>query len=254
MSKEMENYLGSVVLPEYEPTHHRQEFRRELLDEMERRRQMAAQRKPLVIAGALIALVCVSVLAIAGVVFREYIFKGRNEDGAYLFTTKPTSNAASNAVAISSNDPNFTIDVEQTKKALEEIDLLRQQDQRELLKVIETEVEGEVNRVYIYKYVLADGREQTMGERNPDEAWSKEAGSVDLTKEVWALRKAGEGVLLSPKEEEVNGKTFTFERYRFTLKDGREVIHSVGTPSSTAKPAAPTVRRSTWGKVKDQVK
>ena len=156
-------------------------------------------------------------------------------------------------MVIGSNDPNFTIDVEQTKRDLEEMDLLRQQGQRELMMIIETEVEGEVNRMYDYKYVLADGRERTMGEGDPDEAWSEKAGSVD-PKEVWALRRAGEGVLLSPKEEEVNGRMFTFERYRFTLKDGREVIHSVGTPSSTAKPAAPTVRPSTWGKVKDQVK
>lgn len=68
-----------------------------------------------------------------------------------------------------------------------------------------------------------------MGENDPDEEVSEKAWSVDV-KEVWELRRAGKGEFLDPEEEEVKAKVFVFERYKITLEDGREVIHSIGVP------------------------
>ena len=241
MDREIEEYLRGVHLPEYKSPRYeqdRQESRREILDKMERRQQMASRKKTLRIICVLAALVCVSALVIAGTASRKWLFKG-TENGAYVFTTQPEKTQKdgkeiynARTSMIMSNDPDFTMspsDIEQAQRDLEETDLLRQQDKRELVKVIETEVEGEVGRTYIYKYVLADGREDTVGENDPDEEVSRKVLSLDV-KEIFTLRKEGKGDLLDPKEVEVKGKIFIFERYRITLSDGTEIIHSIGVP------------------------
>ena len=206
---------------------------------------MVSRKKALRIVYVLAALVCISALAIAGATYRKWHFKGK-EDGVYIFTaeTEETEKdgkkvcvarsvmivrSTKDKDGVSVPDADFTINVEQTEKDLEEIDLLRQQDKRELLRVIETEVDSEVGRTYSYKYVLADGRESTMGENDPDEEISEKVMQVDV-KEIWELQHAGKGELLDPAEKEVKGKTFIFERRKLTLDDGREVILSIGTP------------------------
>ena len=43
------------------------------------------------------------------------------------------------------------------------------------------------------------------------------------------IEKKGE--LLGTEEREIEGRTFTFSRYKFKLSDGRELIGSEGEPS-----------------------
>jgi hypothetical protein len=241
MDKKMEEYLKNLALPEYESPEHQQELRHKLLDEMKRRNQMASRKRTLRIIYVLAALVCISAIAIAGVKYRKWRFEGK-EDGADVFaaddgakhsvsstvvTTKIAADGKTQVVS-SSPDPDFTIDVEQKKKDLEEMDILSQQGKREVVKVIKTEVEDESFEVYIYKYVLADGREETVADSPPGRIPEK-GSSVDIN-EVYKLRMTGKGELLEPEEREVEGRVFTFERQKVTLSDGREVIHSIGTP------------------------
>lgn len=241
MNSEFEQDLANASPPEYENPRHRELLRTQLLGEFERRRQMTARRKRLAIVYCVVALVGVSTFVVAHPVLREYVFKGK-KDGFYIFTPKALeppkvvvkdgqrmASRTHTQVYITSDDPNFKIDVDRTRQDLEEIDWLRGQGRRELMKVHETEVEGEANRTYIYKYALSDGRFKTMGESNPDETFSMKAAKAK-PKEVLELRRSGAGELLAPKEEALDGRMFTFERYRLILKDGTEVIHSVGVP------------------------
>lgn len=235
MDKDMEKYLGNVCLPEYETSQHRQELRQELIKEIERRRQMAPRRKVLRVVYILAALVCVSAIAIAGATYRKWIFRGE-EDGTYTFTPEPEKGQRdSESVAVMSSDPNFTMspsEIEQTRRDIEEMDALQQEGKRELVKILETELDGEAARTYIYKYVLSDGREKTVGANNPDnpeEEIPQKILSLDR-REISILLREGKGELLEPEEEEISGKVFVFERYRLKLSDGNEIIRSIGVP------------------------
>jgi hypothetical protein len=254
MDKHMEKYLNNVILPEYESPEHQQELRRNLLNEMERRRKMASRKRTLRMVYILAALLCIAALAVAGVKYRKYRFVGK-EDGVYEFASEDDHGVAVSVYTMTSTlitdedgniyefsteskpDPDFTIDVEQKKKDLEEIDVLRQQNKRELVGVIETQVEDQVGRTYRYKYVLADGRETTMSEGDPEERKElkdlEKLLSVDV-KEVWKLRRERKGELLEPEEKEIKGKTFVFKRFKTTLSNGLEVIHSIGVPKERA--------------------
>ena len=191
-------------------------------------------------------------------------------------------------------DPNHTIDVEQKIRDLEEIDLLRQQDARELVGVVETEVNGHLHRTFRFKYVLADGRETTIGESDPDKedrrspeqiekdfeeiAHLREQGERELVRvidtqvegdlhrvcvykyvladgreltvggeadpeflnfeqilEVGRLRLLKQGDFLGYDDRDVQGKTFNFETYIFTLSDGTVVTHAIGGPKGHEK-------------------
>lgn len=254
MNNEMEEYLKNVILPEYESPEHQQELRRKLLNEMERRQKMVSRKRTLRIVYILAALLCIAALAVAGVKYRKYRFVGKkdgvyefaSEDGhsvaisSYTTTTTLTTDKDGNIYESSTEPrpaPDFTIDVEQERKDLEEIDVLRQQNKRELVGVIETQVEGQVGRTYSYRYVLADGREITMGEGDPEERKEpkdlEKLLSVDV-KEVWKLRREGKGKLLEPEEKEIKGKLFVFKRFKTNLSSGLEVIHSIGVPKERA--------------------
>lgn len=229
-------YLENIEAPEIESPGHRSSLRRELLNEGERRQNMIFQRKPLRIVCVIAALACISALAIAGVTYWHFWGK---VNGKYIFTTAPENTEIDedgNAVvrrgsiaSISSTNPNFTLDdAKRSLERLAEINRLREQDKRELVKVTEIKVGDAVYRGYLYKYVLADGSESTVAEGS--EHISGKVSFNDI-KEVYDRLSAGKkGELIGTKEEEVKGKTFTFKKYKLTLDDGREVILSIGTP------------------------
>lgn len=229
-------YLESVKPPEVESPNHRLSLRWELLNEVERRQQMISKKKPLRIVYVLAALVCISALAIAGVTYRKFQLWGK-VDGKYIFTTAPENTEIDedgNAVVsggsiaeLSATDLSAD-DAKRYAERLDELTLLIQQNKGKLCRVIEIEVEGEVGRTYNYKYVLSDGSEPTIGQGGeyPSEKVHAALG------EAVRLRLAGKGKLTDTKEEEVKGKVFTFERYKITLSDGREVILSIGTPKN----------------------
>jgi hypothetical protein len=240
---------------------------------------MASRKSTLRIVYILAALLCIAALAVAGVKYRKYRFVGK-KDGTYEFASEDDHGVAVSVYTTTTTlitdedgnihefstepkpDSDFTIDVEQKRKDLEEIDVLRQQNKRELVGVIETQVEGQVGRTYSYKYVLADGRETTMGEGDPEEQKElkdlEKLLSVDV-KEVWKLRRERKGELLEPEEKEIKGKLFVFKRFKTTLSNGLEVIHSIGVPKERASelesmsPRAIT-GRTTSGLIEEQAK
>ncbi|KPK41908.1 MAG: hypothetical protein AMJ65_08525 [Phycisphaerae bacterium SG8_4] len=246
MNKSIENidkYLKGVELPEHVSYQHQQLLRREILAKIERRRTMSVKAKSWKVAAVIAVVMGAGALATTvGLKIRKYYFAGKETDGAYStykFKTEPetiehedgTTEMHGTMVGITSMDPNFTINVEQKIKDLEEIDLLRQQDERELIRVTETEVNGELQpRTFGFKYVLSDGREETMGESDPDTQDRERSLTREQQDELLSLRLEQAGLHIGIEEKEVRGRVFLFERQRFVLSDGTEVIVSTGKP------------------------
>jgi len=214
---------------------------REVLGEIERRQTMSSRRRFWKIAALVTVVIGAGALATTvGIKVRKLYFRGREPDGTYVFSTEPEKvdigdgrTVTRTRMVKSTMDPNKTIDVEQKIRDLEEIDLLRQQDtSRELLSVVETEVNGKLQpRHFRFKYVLADGREITIGERDPDTQDRERSLTEAQSDEVVSLLRADEYERLDIKEEkEVRGRVFVFDRMRFVLSDGTEVIKSHGRP------------------------
>lgn len=253
------------------------------------------------------AIVCAgAIAATVGVRIRQYYFEGRGADGNYYFHTedskatyrdangveKPVIGKTFGEVILKSKDPNRAVDVERTQKDLEEVDLLRQQDRRELVGVVDvkatgclfrtlvykytlsdgrtmtirenelplasrrtpdqmqkdreevarlrqqerrelvgvmdTQMESNLFRVCQYKYVLADGRELTFTESDPELPPPTWVPGSEQISEIWRLRRLKQGEFLGYHDRQILGKTITFETYVFTLSDGMKVTHSVG--------------------------
>jgi len=112
----------------------------------------------------------------------------------------------------------------------EEVARLREQGLRDVVKVIEDDIEGQTHRTLICRYVLADGREKTVGEGDPELPMPTKMLTSEQTFEVGRLQRLGEGEVLGTFEKQMYGKTFTFETHLFTLADGTVVTHAEGTP------------------------
>jgi len=196
---------------------------------------------------ALAALIGVGgiTVVVVGVNVGQYYFEGKQADGTYRFRSEQTSDGGTHRdangvdqplitrrttlVAVGPDSLDGTLDVERTRKDLEEIDRLRQQDLRHLRAVIDTETGGSFHRTLLYDYTLSNGRTFCVNEGDPDH---KEG--THLTTAQWdelnQLKRAGKGQDAGTQEEQVKGRLFSFQRQRFVLSDGTEVIWSQGTP------------------------
>jgi hypothetical protein len=135
---------------------------------------------------------------------------------------------------------------EQAVETAEEIARLKQLGQRELVGVSEIDVNGQLDgRVLSYKYILADGRTITVGERDPDDnaLWTlvgerqEEASRLFreavtsgqfVTTDQGTYRLTADGKEIPTFERVFQGRTFTFHKYTVTLSDGTEVTRSIG--------------------------
>jgi len=135
---------------------------------------------------ALAAMVCGAALATAvgGMKLYRYHFQGQDANGSYVFRTEPevihesvtedpngvtTHNVTTQqtTVAMRPESPDDA-SVEQMQADLEEIDQLRQQGARRLVRTVDRETENGPIRVNIYEYTLSDGRTITMAENDRD--------------------------------------------------------------------------------------
>ena len=117
-------------------------------------------------------------------------------------------------------------EAEQILKEKREIEILRQQDKRQLIGVKELMANGELDlRVFIYQYELSDGRTRDIAEGGAvNDVLNKEQ------RQEWRqCKNKGSGEDLGTYEEKVNGLLFVFKRQRFTLSDGTELTWSYGT-------------------------
>jgi hypothetical protein len=254
MSKNIEKidrYLEGVVPPEHESHQHRQQLRREVLEEIERRQTMSVKAKNWKYAAVIAVIIgAVAFATTVGIKVRKLYFKGREPDGTYIFQTEPETVETEDGRTMTSMRtvgvtvaPNETIDVEQKIKDLEEVELLRQQDtNRELVGVVETEVNGKLQpRHFSFKYMLSDGRELKIGEADPDTKALESSLTEAQEDEVLSLLQANEYVTIGSEKKEYRGRMFYFKRNRFVLSDGTEVIKSFGRPIEEIQNAETTV-------------
>ena len=120
----------------------------------------------------------------------------------------------------------------QRERAGEEIAELRQRGQREISHVWATEFEGHVvQRTLACRYTLSDGREETIGEGDPE---LPDAAKVLTPKQLLEVSKLGavlkQRELLGSEQVQMYGKTFNFTKYSITLSDGTRVVWSEGEP------------------------
>ncbi len=242
----IERYLKGIRVPGLKPDQHRLRLRRQILTELERRQTMSLKKGAWKATLAVAALIGGGALAAAvGVKVYRYHFEGRGADGAYHFSGQretvyesPKSGISvvqSTAVSISSDDPNF--DVERTRKDLEEIAALRQQDVRELLGVIDTEVNGHFHRTCRYQYTLSDGRTHIIGEGEPDSQAQRTPEQIEKDhEEIAQLREQGKRELVGVTDTQIEGDLHRTCSYEYVLADGRTM--SVGESDPELPPPA----------------
>jgi hypothetical protein len=111
-------------------------------------------------------------------------------------------------------------------KDLQEWAALQKHGKGQLIGVDELTANGELDRrVFVYQYLLSDGR--TMDMREGDEL--NFAINSEQRKEWVQLKDASSGEDFGTYEKEVQGRMFVFKRQRFVLSDGTELIWSYGT-------------------------
>ncbi len=230
----IDDYLRNVALPEPVPGRHRHELRRQVLHEIERRRTMSARGRNWKLAAVAAVVLGAGALSAIGVNIARIHYRGKTEDGAaHIFYSEGDKGTSGEGFIMM--DANGVTDVEQTRRDLEEMQGLSEQGKRELLQVKETVIGDYRLKKHEYRYRLADGRTQEMGEPADDmpmysqEQWGEFRPQL---REFWGLRDAGPGEDLGTYEETIRGRTFTFKRERYVLGDGTEVIWSVGEPKS----------------------
>jgi hypothetical protein len=164
-----------------------------------------------------------------------YYFEGVRKDGAYVFSTEPqvmesgTDADGNPRVVVRSSSVSImqwpAKGVEKVQQELQEIEALRQKNQRELVGVIDTQVNGHRGlRIFRYRYVLADGTTQEIGEggsegdsRTPEQVRQDDA-------EIALLRAAGRGQIIGVLDIEHNGRIQRLLTCAYTLSDGRTEI------------------------------
>jgi hypothetical protein len=122
-------------------------------------------------------------------------------------------------------DPREAIQILNEKR---EIATLRQQDKRKLIAVKELVANGELDiRMFVYQYQLSDGRTKDIAEGTGE-------GNYILNKnqrQEWIqCKNSGSGEDHGTYEQKVKDRLFVFEKQKFILSDGTEIIWSVGRP------------------------
>ncbi len=123
---------------------------------------------------------------------------------------------------------------EHAVRVQEELDLQKQQGNRELVAVTEIEVNGQLDyRVLMYEHNLSDGQTVRISDFDPDDTsqWTvineRQEELSQLLRERRRQEEKGQE-LVTTEERQVDGRVFTFKKRRFVLSDGTEVIHSIG--------------------------
>jgi hypothetical protein len=181
--------------------------------------------------------------AVVGVSVQKYRFVEKRPVQGYLVESED-GHGMMNITESHASSP------EQAVATAEEIARLKQEGQRELVGVIEIEANGQLdNRIFRWKYNLADGRTITVGETDPDAHGSRTLTGARLEEAGRLMQRGGGGVghfvttnegtfrvpeegdekvETSTYEQSFRGRTFIFEKNTFTLSDGTAVAWSSG--------------------------
>lgn len=225
-NERIEEFLKGIVLPEYKSDGHARQLRAQILSGLQARRAGRGTGRWWKTAALLLGLLGAAAVA-AEIVIRvhHYYLEGKVRNGLAYFTTTP-GNAGTNqvdSIGIFVRGDLDAAGIEQKRKDLEEIDALRQRNARELFRVFDTEVNGKPSgRIFLYKYVLADGRTETFTETG-EESLSPAQMEAER-QQIAGLRQRGERVILDVFDVEFGGQSQRTLRCRYVLSDGRIVV------------------------------
>lgn len=127
-------------------------------------------------------------------------------------------------------DPARLTSPAQMERDQQEIADLRKRGEREISCVIDTDLDGQVQRTLICRYVLSDGSEQRIGESDPDLPAPSRMLTPEQLRELGRLVSLNKGKFLGTVSTQMFGKTFIFQGYSFELSDGTVVTRSEGKP------------------------
>lgn len=130
---------------------------------------------------------------------------------------------------------------------LAEIEELRKLGLRQIITAVDTTVEGQTHRTLIYRYVLAGGRELTMGETDTEHPLPTVMLTPEQNAELGQLLRLKQAEYLGRQEKQVHGKTFAFETYQATLSDGTVATRAEGEPLA----GKTRLTQADWRELKD---
>ena len=183
------------------------------------------------VAAVLAIAIGAGAISVVGVNIGKIYYWGKSDDGTHhIFYSKGPSGDG-----FTTMDANG-VTAEQARRDLEEMKVLSQQGKKELLGVKETKIGPYRLTTHEHRYRLSDGRTHDMGEPADDmpvysaEQWKEFGPQLEESRQ---LRDAGPGEDLGTYEETVEGRVLSFQRQKYILRDGTEVIWSVGTPKES---------------------
>ncbi len=163
-------------------------------------------------------LVGVTDMQVNGNFWRGFSFQYTLSDGRTRTIGEPDPDAATLGASV---------DMETD---LAEIAALREQGLRHIVTAVDTEVTGQTHRTLICRYILADGREITMGETDTELPLPTVMLTPEQNAELTRLLRLGQGEYLGRREKVVLGKVFVFEAYQAMLSDGTVATRAEGEP------------------------
>jgi hypothetical protein len=145
------------------------------------------------------------------------------------------------------SEPGPGVSPAQRERDQQEIAGLRQRGAREITQVLDTDLAGQLQRTLICRYVLSDGREQSVGEGDPALPAPSRTLTPEQLREMWRLVKLKQGKFLGTVSTALYGQTFIFQRYSFELSDGTVVNWSDGRPEGEKR----ELTDSDWKELRD---
>ncbi len=168
---------------------------------------------------------------VVGAKVRKWRFRDKHPERGYRLLSEDGQSATSIPESWA-DSPEHAVRIQ------EELDLQKQQGNRKLVRVSEIEVNGQLgSRLLLYEHNLSDGQTVRRSEFDPDDSgpWTViDERRAALGKEVRQLlqeqlRQEEEGQELATTEErQVEGRVFTFKKWRLVLSDGSEAVYSAG--------------------------
>ena len=235
----LERYLQNMVPPECESAGHQGRLRAELLARVERRQAGGMLRgrwkTPMLVLGLVAVAAAGTEVAVQ---VHRYYFEGRSGDDVYVFSTAPQvvyqgtyvdsqgvshPRAVSKAETVMVNNNGKKLDaagIEQKRQDLEEIRLLRQQNVRELLSVMDTAVNGHPQgRHFTYKYRLSGGRTEVTDDSEATSGSAQE--QQQFQQQLEEARRQGRKEVINAMDTELDGQLQRTLICRYALPDGR---------------------------------
>jgi hypothetical protein len=230
-NKRIEEFLKGIVLPEYKSDGHARQLRAQILSGLQARRAGSGTALWWKTAALLLGLLGAAAMATEVIIqVHRCYFEGKIKDGPYIFTIK-SENAGTNegTMYMTGVSPEGGLDaagIERQRKDFEEVAALKQRNARELIRVTDTAVKGNPPvRMFLYKYVLSDGR-----------PWGSNESELEAAEEqIASLRQRGQREILKVSVVEFGGQRARTLSCRYVLSNGRAVTMPEADPEQPAE-------------------